>query len=123
MSLCDLYNVIFNTFKWVFFLYYIVFCSKVGVFKWVLGQESHASALCFGITYRGQNKVHLVKKEEKFQFIWTGRLKWDCVENLSTIIRGKGGKIPVDTYQDCSNKLILPKLPSAYDELSMYDFL
>ena len=39
------------------------------------------------------------------------------------IIRGKDGKIPVDTCQDCSNQLILPKLPSPYDELSVYEFL
>ena len=32
-------------------------------------------------------------------------------------------KIPVDTCQDCSNQLILLKLPSPYDELSMYKFL
>ena len=53
----------------------------------------------------------------------TGRLNQDCVENLFSIIRGKGGKIPVDTCQDCSNQLILPKLPSPYDELSVYEFL
>ena len=154
------------------------------------------------------------KKEEKFQFILTGRLNQDCVENLFSIIRGKGGfhdnseveqfkavfkylvadklfvqsdasnckvdndtillnisnvavakyiktgqtdvekpqitdvamvtavpsslptknvaaylagsllsKIPVDTCQDCSNQLILAKLPSPYDELPMYEFL
>ena len=59
----------------------------------------------------------------KFQFILTGRLNQDCVENLFSIIRGKGGRIPVDTYQDCSNQLILPKLPLPYDELSVYEFL
>ena len=32
-------------------------------------------------------------------------------------------KIPVDTWQDCSNQLILPKPPSPYDELSVYEFL
>ena len=32
-------------------------------------------------------------------------------------------KIPVDTCQDCSNQLILPKLPLPYDELSVYEFL
>ena len=32
-----------------------------------------------------------LKKEEKFQFILTGRLNKDCVENLFSIIRGKGG--------------------------------
>ena len=32
---------------------------------------------------------HLMK-EEKFQFILTGRLNQDCVENLFSIIRGKG---------------------------------
>ena len=53
----------------------------------------------------------------------TGRLNEDCVENLFSIIRGKGGKIPVDTCQDCSNQLILPKLPLPYDELSVYEFL
>ena len=35
----------------------------------------------------------------------------------------KNGKIPVGTCQDCSSQLILPKLPSPYDELSVYDFL
>ena len=34
--------------------------------------------------------LHL-KKEEKLQFILTGRLNQDCVENLFSIIRGKGG--------------------------------
>ena len=53
----------------------------------------------------------------------TGRLNQDCVENLFSIIRGKGGKIPVDTCQDCSNQLILPKLPSHYDALSVHEFL
>ena len=53
----------------------------------------------------------------------TGRLNQDYVENLFSIIRGKGGKIPVDTCQDCSNQLIIPKLPSPYDELSVYEFL
>ena len=53
----------------------------------------------------------------------TGRWNQDCVENLFNIIRGNGGKIPVDTCQDCSNQLILLKLPSPYDELSRYDFL
>ena len=53
----------------------------------------------------------------------TGRLNQDCVENLFSIIRCNGGKIPVDTYQDCSNQLVLPKLPSPYDELSVYEFL
>ena len=32
-----------------------------------------------------------LKKEEKFKFILTGRLNQDCVENLFSIIRGKGG--------------------------------
>ena len=32
-----------------------------------------------------------LKKEEKFQSILTGRLNQDCVENLFSIIRGKGG--------------------------------
>ena len=32
-------------------------------------------------------------------------------------------KIPVETCQDCLNQLILPKLPSPYDKLSMYAFL
>ena len=32
-------------------------------------------------------------------------------------------KIPVDTCQDCPNQLMLPKLPSPYDELSVYKFL
>ena len=32
-----------------------------------------------------------LKKEEKFQFILTGRLNQDCDENLFSIIRGKGG--------------------------------
>ena len=40
----------------------------------------------------------------------TGRLNQDCVENLFSIIRGKGGKI-------------LPKLPLPYDHLSVYEFL
>ena len=54
----------------------------------------------------------------------TGRLNQDCVENLFSIIRGKGGKIPVDTCHDCSNQLtLLRKLPSPYDELSVYGFL
>ena len=53
----------------------------------------------------------------------TGRLNQDCVENLFSIIRGKGGKIPVDTCQDSSNELILPKLPLPYDEFSVYEFL
>ena len=53
----------------------------------------------------------------------TGRLNQDCVENLFSIIRGKGGKIPVDTCQDCSNQPILPKLPPPYNELSVYEFL
>ena len=33
------------------------------------------------------------------------------------------GKIPVDTCHIFSNQLILPKLPSPYDELSVYEFL
>ena len=53
----------------------------------------------------------------------TDRLNQDCVENLFSIIRGKGSKIPVDTCQDCTNQLILPKLPSPNDELSMYEIL
>ena len=53
----------------------------------------------------------------------TGRLNQDCVENLFSINIGKGGKIPIDTCQDCSNQLILPKLPSPYNELSVYEFL
>ena len=53
----------------------------------------------------------------------TDRLKQDCVENLFSIIRDKCGKILVDTCQDCSNHLMLPKLPSPYDELSVYEFL
>ena len=32
-----------------------------------------------------------LKKEEKFQFITTGRLNKACVENLFSIIRDKGG--------------------------------
>ena len=32
-------------------------------------------------------------------------------------------KIPVDTYQDCLNQLVLPNLPSPYYELSVYEFL
>ena len=32
-----------------------------------------------------------LKKEEKFQFIMTGRLNQDCVENLFSIIRSKCG--------------------------------
>ena len=43
----------FNIFKC--FLYCIVFCSKIWVFKWVLGQESHPYTLCLGITFQGQN--------------------------------------------------------------------
>ena len=62
-------------------------------------------------------------KEVKFQFILTGRLNQDCVENLFNIIRDKGGNFPVGTCQDCSNQLILPKLPSPYGELSVYEFL
>ena len=42
---------------------------------------------------------------------------------MFSIIRGKGGKIPVDTCQDCSNQLILPKLPLPYDEFSVNEFL
>ena len=53
----------------------------------------------------------------------TGRLNQDCIENLFSSIRGKGGKIPVDTCQDCSNQLILPKLPSPYEQFSVYEFL
>ena len=53
----------------------------------------------------------------------TGRLNQDSVENLFSIIKGKGCKIPVDTYQDCSIQLILPKLPLPYDELSVCEFL
>ena len=155
-----------------------------------------------------------LKKEEKFQFILTGRLNQDCVKNLFSIIRGKVdfidnpdvekfkaafkylvadklfvqsdarnckiendtillnisnvamakyiktgqtdvekpqitnnamvtavpsslptkhvaaylpgyllSKIPVDTCQDCSNQMILPKLPSPNDVLSVYEFL
>ena len=45
------------------------------------------------------------------------------LKNLFSIVRGKGGIIPVDTCQDCSNQLILPKLPSPYDEVSVYEFL
>ena len=45
------------------------------------------------------------------------------MENLFSIIRGQGGKIPVDTCQDSSNQLILPKLPSPYDKFSVYEFL
>ena len=59
----------------------------------------------------------------KFQFILTGKLNQGCVENLFSIIRGKGGKISVDTCRYCVNQLILPKLPSPYDELSVYEFL
>ena len=51
-----------------------------------LSQESHPYALCLGITFWGQNEVHLAKKEEKFQFIFTGRLNQDCVENLLSTI-------------------------------------
>ena len=155
-----------------------------------------------------------LKKEEKFQFILTGRMNQECIENVFSIIRGQSGfcdnidveqlkaalknlvadrlfvqsdasnskvdndtillnisnaamakyiktgqtdvekpqitdvamvtvvpsslptknvaaylagyllsKIPVDTCQDCSRQLILPKLPSPYDELSVYEFL
>ena len=64
-----------------------------------------------------------MKERGEIQFILTGRLNQNCVENLFSIIRGKGGKIPVDTCQDCSNQLIPPKLPSPYDELSVYEFL
>ena len=52
-----------------------------------------------------------------------GKLNQDCVENLFSIIRGKGGKIPVNTCEDCSNQLILPKVPAPYDELSLYEFV
>ena len=53
----------------------------------------------------------------------TDKLNQDCVEKLFSMIRGKGGKSLVDTCQGCSNQLILPKLPSPYDELSVYEFL
>ena len=43
-------------------------------------------------------------------YFFTGRLNQDCVENLFSIIRGKGGKIPVDTCQDSSNQLIINML-------------
>ena len=70
LSLCDLCNVIFNIFKC--FLYYIVFCSKMWVFKWVLGQESYPYALCLGITFQGQNRIYLVKErgEISVYFDW-----------------------------------------------------
>ena len=53
----------------------------------------------------------------------TVRLIQDGLENLFSIIKDKGCKILVDTCQDCSNQLILPKLPSPYNELSLYEFL
>ena len=34
---------------------------------------------------------HHLKTKENFQFILTARLNQDCVENLFSIIRGKGG--------------------------------
>ena len=77
-------------------------------------------------TYRGTSKCIRVSHEAGFAtslFILTDTLNQDCVENLFSINRDKGGKIPVYTYQDCSNQLILPKLPSPYDELSVYEFL
>ena len=85
----------------------------------------YVSPLCtlFRDNFPGAKFSSPSKKEEKFQFILTGRLNQDCVENLFSITRGKGGKTPVDTYQDCSNQLILPKLLSPYDELSVYEFL
>ena len=44
--------------------------------------------------------------------------------NVETYLAGYLlSKIPVDTCQDCSNQLMLPKLPSPYDELSVYEFL
>ena len=55
---CDLCNVLFNIFKG--FLHKIVICSKIWVFKWVLGQESHPYALCIGVTFQGQNYAHTV---------------------------------------------------------------
>ena len=113
-----IYAMWFLIYLSVFFLYYIVFHSKIWVLKWVLGQASHPYVLS-----RGKIKFTKQMKEEKFQFILTGRLNQDCVGNLFSIIRGKGGKIPVDTCQDCSNQLILPKLLSLYDELSVYEFV
>ena len=53
----------------------------------------------------------------------TGRLNQDCVENLFSNIRGKGGKSPVDTCQDCFKSTDTTKLPSPYDEFSVYEFL
>ena len=32
-------------------------------------------------------------------------------------------KIPIDNYQECTEQMLLPRLPSHYDELSVYEFL
>ena len=37
-----------------------MFSNKFGVFKWVLGHESYPYALCLGVTFQGQNLVHIV---------------------------------------------------------------
>ena len=91
-----------------------------------MGFRSGKSSLCalFRDNFLGGKLNSLSeRKRRKFQLILTGRLNQDCVENLFSIIRGKGGKIPVDTCHDSSNQQILPKLPSPYDEFSLYVFL
>ena len=46
------------------------------------------------------------------------------IQNVAAYLAGYLlSKIPVGTCQDCSNQLILPKLPSPCDGLSVYEFL
>ena len=54
-----------------------------------------------------------LKKEEKFWFILTGRQNQDCVENLFSIIRGKGGfcdNPDVEQFKAAFKYLIADKL-------------
>ena len=54
-----------------------------------------------------------LKKEEKFQLILTGRLKQDCVENLISILRGKGGfhdNPDVEQFEAAFKYLVADKL-------------
>ena len=71
--------------------------------------------------------------QNRTNWCWKATNNRFCNGNSSTTIANKNvaayiagyllGKIPVDTCQDWSNQLILPKLPSSYDELSVHEFL
>ena len=52
VSLCDLYNM-FLVYLNIFSI--LLHSDKFGVFKWVLGQESHPYELCLGATFQGHN--------------------------------------------------------------------